>query len=60
MYSWRYSSKISGAPVGTVALSQHKACIGRGISAIKSKRKMSQSFLYQWFLWFEPKWGFVE
>jgi type I restriction enzyme S subunit len=42
------------APVGTVALSQHKACIGRGISAIKSKRKMSQSFLYQWFLWFEP------
>lgn len=53
------------APVGTVALSQHKACIGRGISAIKSKRKMSQSFLYQWFLWFEPKWcylsqGFVE
>ncbi|MGN5571537.1 restriction endonuclease subunit S [Enterobacter sp. Lyrl_3] len=44
------------APVGTVALSQHKACIGRGISAIKSKRKMSQSFLYQWFLWFEPKW----
>lgn len=44
------------APVGTVAHSQHKACIGRGISAIKSKRKMSQSFLYQWFLWFEPKW----
>lgn len=44
------------APVGSVALSQHKACIGRGISAIKSRRKMSQSFLYQWFLWFEPKW----
>ena len=47
------------APVGTVALSQHKACIGRGISAIKSKRKMSQSFLYQWFLWFEPKWCYL-
>lgn len=46
-------------PVGTVALSQHKACIGRGISAIKSKRKMSQSFLYQWFLWFEPKWCYL-
>ena len=47
------------APVGTVALSQHKACIGRGISAIKSKKKMSQSFLYQWFLWFEPKWCYL-
>lgn len=47
------------APVCTVALSQHKACIGRGISAIKSKRKMSQSFLYQWFLWFEPKWCYL-
>ncbi|EHK7195976.1 restriction endonuclease subunit S [Escherichia coli] len=47
------------APVGTVALSQHKACIGRGISAIKSKRKMSQPFLYQWFLWFEPKWCYL-
>ena len=47
------------APGGTVALSQHKACIGRGISAIKSKRKMSQSFLYQWFLWFEPKWCYL-
>ncbi|MHX19363.1 restriction endonuclease subunit S, partial [Escherichia coli] len=47
------------APVGTVALSQHKACIGRGISTIKSKRKMSQSFLYQWFLWFEPKWCYL-
>lgn len=44
------------APVGSVALSQHNACIGRGISAIKSKRKTSQAFLYQWFLWFEPKW----
>ncbi|EPB4367903.1 restriction endonuclease subunit S [Citrobacter freundii] len=44
------------APVGSVALSQHNACIGRGISAIKSKMKTSQSFLYQWFLWFEPKW----
>ncbi|KGA65868.1 restriction endonuclease subunit S [Yersinia pseudotuberculosis] len=45
------------APVGTVALSSHKACIGRGISAIRARLGFSQDFLYQWFLWFEPRWG---
>ncbi|BFI51790.1 restriction endonuclease subunit S [Yersinia pseudotuberculosis] len=45
------------APVGTVALSSHKACIGRGISAIRATMGFSQDFLYQWFLWFEPRWG---
>lgn len=45
------------APVGTVALSSHKACIGRGISAIRATVGFSQDFLYQWFLWFEPRWG---
>lgn len=45
------------APVGTVALSSHKACIGRGISAIRTTMGFSQDFLYQWFLWFEPRWG---
>lgn len=44
------------APVGSVGLSQHHACIGRGISAIKAKQYNSQAFLYQWLLWFEPKW----
>lgn len=44
------------APVGTVALSSHKACIGRGISAIRATVGFSQDFLYQWFLWFEPRW----
>lgn len=44
------------APVGTVALSKHKACIGRGIAAIKAKLNFSQDFIYQWLLWFEPKW----
>ncbi len=44
------------APVGTVALSLHKACIGRGIAALKSKRTFDQGFIYQWLLWFEPKW----
>lgn len=45
------------APVGSVAISHHKACIGRGISTIRSKDNVSQKFLYQWLLWFEPRWG---
>ena len=45
------------APVGTVAISQHRACIGRGIASIKAKKGFHHEFLYQWFLWFEPKWG---
>ncbi|KZZ46927.1 hypothetical protein A3759_06180 [Thalassolituus sp. HI0120] len=45
------------APVGNVAISQHEACIGRGISSIKAKSNESQDFLYQWLLWFEPRWG---
>ncbi|EMM8061617.1 restriction endonuclease subunit S [Morganella morganii] len=45
------------APVGSIAISHHKACIGRGISTIKSKDNVSQKFLYQWLLWFEPRWG---
>lgn len=44
------------APVGTVAISNHHACIGRGIAAIKVKKNYSQDFLYQWLLSFETKW----
>lgn len=44
------------APVGTVALSEHHACIGRGISSIRAKKKHSQDFLYQLMLDFEPRW----
>ena len=44
------------APVGTVALSNHHACIGRGIAAIKAKENHSQDYLYQWLLSFELKW----
>ncbi len=44
------------APVGIVAKSIHKACIGRGISAIKSNKNSSQEFLYQWLIYFEPYW----
>lgn len=45
------------APVGSVAKSVHNACIGRGISALAVKNGNSSDFLYQWLLWFEPKWN---
>lgn len=44
------------APVGTVAKSLHKACIGRGISAIRTVKDNSQEYLYQWLISFEPYW----
>jgi type I restriction enzyme S subunit len=44
------------APVGTIAKSEHEACIGRGISAISTKKHHVQEYLYQWLLWFEPRW----
>ena len=44
------------APVGTIAKSEHEACIGRGISAISAKKHHVQEYLYQWLLWFEPRW----
>ena len=45
------------APVGSVAISVHNACIGRGIASIRAFENFSQNFIYQWLLWFEPKWG---
>tara|TARA_Y100001956_G_scaffold79450_1_gene92618 strand:+ start:1868 stop:3097 length:1230 start_codon:yes stop_codon:yes gene_type:complete len=44
------------APVGTIAKSEHVACIGRGISAVRAKKHHVQEYLYQWLLWFEPRW----
>ncbi|MPX98126.1 restriction endonuclease subunit S, partial [Salinivibrio sp. VYel6] len=44
------------APVGSVAISNHEACIGRGICAIEAKHDNDQEFLYQWMLWYEPRW----
>ena len=44
------------APVGSVAISEHTACIGRGIASIRALKNCSQNYLYQWLLWFEPKW----
>ncbi len=45
------------APVGEVSRSIHHACIGRGIAAIKAREETSQDYLYQWLLYFEPKWA---
>ena len=44
------------APVGTVARSDHHACIGRGIASIRAKKLTSQVFLYNWLLAYEGKW----
>jgi type I restriction enzyme S subunit len=48
------------APVGAVAKSIHKACIGRGVCSIKNNAFSDLEFLYQLLLWFEPKWGSIE
>lgn len=45
------------APVGTIALSKHNACIGRGIASIRAILGISQDYLYHWLLWFEPMWA---
>lgn len=44
------------APVGTVAKSLHKACIGRGISALRAVKPNSQEYLYQWLFSYESSW----
>ncbi len=44
------------APVGEISRSVHHACIGRGIAAIRAGEDVSQNYLYQWLLHFEPKW----
>ncbi len=47
------------APVGSVAKSVHHACIGRGIAAVKAAQPNSQEFVYQWLLFYEPRWGSI-
>lgn len=44
------------APVGTVAKSLHKACIGRGISALRAIKPNSQEYLYQLLFSYESSW----
>ncbi len=45
------------APVGTIAISNHEACIGRGICALRAAKGNNQDYLYQWMLWYEPRWS---
>lgn len=47
------------APVGTIAKAAHKACIGRGICALRPKKGYSE-YIYQYLLSFEPKWAEFE
>jgi type I restriction enzyme S subunit len=44
------------APVGIISKSVHKACIGRGVCAIRNTSKSNMEFLYQFLLSYEPKW----
>jgi len=48
------------APVGAIAKSLHNACIGRGVCVIRNKETSSLEYLYQYLLWFEPRWIALE
>jgi restriction endonuclease S subunit len=48
------------APVGAVAKSEHEACLGRGVAAIRNHKGAVQEFIYQWLLDQEPKWTRLE
>jgi type I restriction enzyme S subunit len=46
------------APVGTVSLSLHHACIGRGIAAVRARPSVTvQDYLYQYLVHLEPAWA---
>lgn len=42
------------APAGTVSISRHNACIGRGVCSIRAKSYTD--ILYQYLIYIEPKW----
>lgn len=42
------------APAGTVSISRHNACIGRGVCSIRVKSYTD--ILYQYLIYIEPKW----
>lgn len=48
------------APVGEVAISMHKACIGRGIASLKARLGQSHDYWHQFLLNFEPRWVSIE
>lgn len=45
------------APVGEIAISLHRACIGRGIAAIQPRLRSDVEFLYYALLLAEPGWA---
>ena len=46
------------APVGSISLSMHHACIGRGIAAARAKPFVAlQDYLYQYLVHLEPAWA---
>jgi len=48
------------APVGAVAIADQKACIGRGVSVIRSKHNQHyQHYMYHYLLSIEDKWSRV-
>lgn len=47
------------APVGAIARSHHRSCIGRGVCAINSK-SIDINFLYYYLVNYEPKWKSLE
>ena len=47
------------APVGAIAKSIHKACIGRGVCSIKANNSDNE-YLYQFLLSYESKWKSLE
>ncbi|MHB1178797.1 MAG: restriction endonuclease subunit S [Daejeonella sp.] len=48
------------APVGAIGKSEHTACIGRGVCAIRNNGASNNEFLYQYLLDYEPKWVRLE
>jgi type I restriction enzyme S subunit len=44
------------APVGEISVTQHHACIGRGMCAIRAKRQTSHEYLYQALLLLKAQW----
>ncbi len=48
------------APVGSIAKSNHYACIGRGVASIKNNSNSNQEYLYQFLINFEKNWKGIE
>ena len=47
------------APVGSVAISDHEACVGRGAAVIRPKGQHDWLWLKHLMLWLEPRWSRV-